>query len=338
MGVRNPGQRLPLRQWLASKIGMDANGDGFAALWEGVADVAEQVGNGRTDDDVREELYKTACDDLHRARVIVEATGGGVGRALRASAQASDADVQESNVAAVDVALSAHEQACADALNTFYTTRVAEYTMVKEFRDGVLGGVLLSRDAVQEWAASASPEQRSTLASVVEVVAHDCEWQPDAAEVWLLTGNIPPMDSLRVGWQALGTRFHAGTNGVIRLFSVSIAVSAWVSEDTVRKAWKAARADLPPFAGVGKLAPRTLAVFRFVTERHGSSVMGAPWQSLVDEWNERDEVRVQGWTYNTLGKGDRSNFAKAYWRVRDALIHPDDELLPAQARADAEGI
>jgi hypothetical protein len=205
----------------------------------------------------------------------------------------------------VEVRLTEDERRRRDFLSR-HLVRVAEQDQrIVAYRDQHLGGQLLS-DA--DAALYSRPPGVTPLDDISESIAQDYGWTVQQAKTYILSGAPPEWSPASVTRRV--------QRGIIVERRIVLDVAAWMSDDTVVRAFRAAqqetlRRDNRP------LSERLLMLFEFVQEHPDLS-----WTRSAEEWN----LEHPKWLYSG------PNMQKAYQRTIRALLYmlPVDRAVPPQ--------
>jgi hypothetical protein len=161
-------------------------------------------------------------------------------------------------------------------------------------------GRWVRREAV--WPGSVLDELRQLAAWLADRFG----WQEGQASWFVLTGRSPLLTPLGI------TRNFRARRGFPEHHTLTLTVAPWVPAATVARAYRTAQRQL---LGGRNRQPgaRSLALFRFVTERMDERGRFPAWEALRAEWNRaHPEWRTE----------DRRQFAKDFRRVERALLFP----------------
>jgi hypothetical protein len=127
-------------------------------------------------------------------------------------------------------------------------------------------------------------------------------WEPEDAAWFVLTGEPPVVAPLNLSYHP--------DRGVFTL-----AFASWISEETMRRAYRKARDQAHGGTGNRQLGEKALAVLRFVSERTPSAEK-PKWTELWRSWNSecRDGEYPRKWSFN-----DISALRRAYLRAEQSV-------------------
>jgi hypothetical protein len=163
------------------------------------------------------------------------------------------------------------------------------------------------------------------LRSLSEWLAQKYRWEPAQSTMFVLTGEIPAVPSLKVGisWKSSKQVYPATTSVPMHIdATIIITASPWVPARTVRSNYRKAQSRLLGSRGGKPPSVKNLILFRFVIERIQSlsepaaeaiasrapgHVKMPKGKELVSEWNET----YPKWPYKT-SVGDLNT--RQFWR------------------------
>jgi hypothetical protein len=180
------------------------------------------------------------------------------------------------------VAMTAYEQARAEALSLYEAKRAAAMRGVQRFRARHLGGRLLPPDEaeVEAFLQAALPDVLDELQRRVADLCERFGWEPDAARWVLLTGGS---DLLR---KPVVPSYKQGR--------IELLVDPWVRPETVARVYRQLQREMAGRTS-RPISLHQIEVFRFVLEQSEvrpptstdpyPRIVRPPWARLMEAWN-----------------------------------------------------